>query len=54
MTVSLEGVVQAFQETDVRYLCAFSKVEIPVLDKLTLSKVYQLISKPQGQQRKGL
>jgi hypothetical protein len=33
-------------ETDVRYLCAFSKVEIPVLDKLTLSEAYQLIGKP--------
>lgn len=46
--------MQALQGTDVQYLCAVSEVEIPVLDKLTLSKVYQLISKPQGQQRKGL
>ena len=45
------GVGQAFQGTDVRYLYAFSKVEIPVLDKLTLSDVYWLISKPQGQLR---
>ncbi|XP_059563411.1 BTB/POZ domain-containing protein KCTD1 isoform X2 [Myotis daubentonii] len=46
--------VQALQGTDVRYLCAFSQVEIPVLDKLTLSNIYQLISEPQGQLRKAV
>lgn len=49
-TLSGEVGVQALQGTDVRYLCAFSEVEIPTLDRLTLSNVYQ----PQGQRRKGL
>lgn len=38
------GVVQAFQRTDVRYPGSFSKVDIPVLDKLTLSNIYQTIA----------
>ena len=42
------GVGQAFQGTDVRNLYAFSKVEIPVLDKLTLSDAYCLLANQQA------